>query len=167
MPVLPSDTASTETRRYSRTDDARKLAAALGIIFVERWESQQTESFSYHGWRPVTRGVPLRGADYHLRIDGTTPTVLEVGGETWRLETMRGALAVVTKRDTLRLPLDGLIEFAHRYVAGPDAADAPHVTQESPSARVTLAPVSYSGFAKGDSVTLYQLTGDLYVTLHR
>ena len=165
MPALPADSASADRRRSHSSSNARTVVTALGIPYMESWEGAQTESFSYHGWRPTSHAVPLEGADFHVSLDGGMPAILEIGGEPWRLEAARGGLTLSGRRGTLRFPMDTLIAFARARGSTPDSTQVPRLTQRASGVAAMLVPRTYSGYGGGDSVHVYQMTGDLYLTL--
>ena len=164
MPALPADSASVEMRRHRQSDDARKVMTALGMTYVESWEGGQVEQFSFHGWRLRTHAVPVQGADYHVNLEGGMPANIEIEGEPWRLESVRGALSLSGPRGMVWFPMDTLIAFARAHGGGLDSTEAPRLTRRAPGVTALLVPRSYSGTGRGDSVLVYQMTGDLYLT---
>jgi hypothetical protein len=165
MPVLDGHAQSDGTTYAGQGADARKVMTALGMVYVDRWEGTQAQSFYYAGWQARTRAVPVGDANFHVRLEGAMPAEIAVAGESWRLECVRGALRLVTPRDTLRFPLDTLIAYAYAHGSGPDSAGAPPLTQRAPGVTARLVPRTYSGTGRGDSVNVYQMAGDLYLTI--
>jgi hypothetical protein len=165
MPALTGQAEVRGTTYAGQGADARKVMTALGLTYVDRWEGSQSESFYYSGFSSRIRAVPVGDADFHVRLDGTMPAEIAVAGESWRFECVRGALALVTPRDTLWFPLDALIDYAHAHGAGPDSVGAPRLTQRASGITALLVPRTYSGAGHGDSVSVYQMAGDLYLTV--
>lgn len=166
--VLPGDSLSRRTRRHmAGADDAKEMMAALGMNYVARYEIVQTEAFYYQRQGAPIRAVPVRGAAYHVRLDGSVPATFAVAGEPWRLERVRAELALVTPRDTLEFPMDALITLARAQNGERDTADVSRFIAQSSDVTATLVPHNYSGTGHGDSAQVYMMSADLYLTFPR
>ena len=163
MPTLTGQAEENGTTYAGRGANARKVMVALGLTYVDPWEGQ-SQSFYYSGWNQRTRAVPVADADFHVRLDGTLPAEIAVEGESWQLDCVHGTLRLATPRDTLRFPMDALIDYARAHGSGVDNVGL-RLTQRASGITALLVPRTYSGAGSGDSVRVYQMVGDLYLTI--
>lgn len=168
MPVLASDSLSVGKHRYvDHNEDARGVMKALGMSYVGRWETTQGAPFNYYRWNAQVRPVSVRGADFHVHLEGSLPAAFRIEDESWRLESLRGMLALSTPGDTLWFPMDPLVALARAPRADRDTTDASRFTVRSQRTTAMLVPYQFSGIGEGDSLKVHQMTGDLYLTLRR
>ncbi|MGH7725850.1 MAG: DUF4153 domain-containing protein [Candidatus Eiseniibacteriota bacterium] len=152
-------------RSADRTNDVRQIMANLGMTYVSPYEGVESRAFYYQRHGAPMRAVSVLDADYHVRLDGSLPAPFQIAGETWRLDAVPGRLALITPRDTVRFPMEELIDFAHARIGLPDTTEATRFTARSDGITAVLVPNNYSGVGRGDSAQVHMMSADLYLTL--
>jgi hypothetical protein len=103
-----------------------------------------------------------------VRLPGPLPCEFTTDGAGWKLDVDRRARALRLAspgRATLAFPLDSLVAAARAEHGVPTVLLSPRLEAVSGTARAVLAPRNYSGRAEGDSVEIYSLEADLFLTL--
>lgn len=169
VPVLDADTAKVGTRRRTTAhNDTPRVMKTLGLTWVGLRATENEEHFGWNPWRPVVHAVDLHDDDYHVHLPGTLPSRFEIDGRDWRARHVKRTLVLQpVGGEAIRLPLDTLVTFAREHPGGRDSTAAPVLVGEVGGVRVRFVPGNYNGFAKGDSIAFWGLTGDLYFRLPR
>lgn len=165
MPVLPSDSSRVRTRYGEAETQAGAVMKSLGLEYVAPWDSPQAAHFSYSFALPTPSVTAVSG--YHVHLPGPLPCEFTADGAGWKLEVDRRARTLRLAspgRAAFDFPLDSLVAAARAQRGLPTNSPSPRVEAASGTARAVLAPRNYTGRAEGDSVEIYSLEGDLYLT---
>jgi hypothetical protein len=167
MPLLPSDTSTTRASHYGAAEtEAGVVMKSLGLQYVAPWDDLQATYFSYAVAPPAATVTEVSG--YHVHLPGPLPCEFSTDGTGWKLEVDRRAriLRLASPgRAAFAFPLDSLVAAARATRGQPTSSPSPRLEAAAGAARAVLAPRSYTGRAEGDSVEVYSIEGDLYLTL--
>lgn len=164
--VVPSSPVIRERSSEAARYWAGSIMRVLGMDFVQRWESPQQTFFAYNEtFNKASEVLDVSDFQYHVRVRGTPPIALVVGGTPCTLAVAPGTQSlrlVAQGGGEATFPLDTLVLRARAGARG-DSMPSFRLAAETPALRALLVPQTLDGKVDSSGFTLNNVTADLYL----
>jgi len=165
--------ASVVTKRYETPERTRAVLDYMGIEYVDRWQAEQPEYFSYFLVQD-TAVLQIAGFDYALKVNRYSSHTVSLDGTDYVPSYDTAAVAIVVRgsdaRRLIALPLEDLLVRARDYPreGGSTRVENPAllmVEAENEAARARAYFTNITGRLEEEAPALDSFDATLYITI--